>query len=197
VVSAARRRRTRRAAWVSAAVLSLAAAVGLPLSLGGSEHARGGVGSSSMPGPPNSGVARPAIRPPEAMVRAEIYASALAYETGGSSAAVVHVRDRVCATVVTEPELHCGDGVIPADVQRRVGALVVQRVRFVGPVPAPISVDEPSLVVFGALTVEGGRATLGIEEFCGPLCGHGRTLVLSRSDGNWRVVGSTGPQWIS
>jgi hypothetical protein len=41
------------------------------------------------------------------------------------------------------------------------------------------------------------RATLGIEMFCGPLCGDGKTLVLARTDDGWRVTGTTGPEWIS
>jgi hypothetical protein len=43
----------------------------------------------------------------------------------------------------------------------------------------------------------GDHARLGMEMYCGPLCGSGTTYLLTRHGGAWRITGQSGSHWIS
>jgi hypothetical protein len=129
---------------------------------------------------------------------AQIYAAALVGGPSSSKSPVrIYVRDHVCTAVPTNPGVQCDDRPISAEVQRSVRKLLGNKVEFVAHTQAPRRQGVSAVIVFGALTVTGAHATLGMEVLCGPLCGQGETLVLTRRDGRWRVTGTTGPEWIS
>jgi hypothetical protein len=194
VISALRRRRQRRSAVLGAGLLIAAVAVAVPLLSG----AGGGDGTAAA-----DGTRGPSTSPGTSMVlasaeRGAIYAAAIGGgRTPEAVRAQIFVRDHICGSVPLNPGVPCSDSPIPADVQRVVHNLLGNRVRFSAHPPNPSGSGGPTVIVFGDLHVTGNRATLGIELFCGPLCGSGRTLVLTQRAGQWQVTGSTGPEWIS
>jgi hypothetical protein len=178
-MSAAHRRRLRRFAWLGSAgvVLACAATVTLLLDSGASD----GTGGSD-----------------DVSDRAEIYAAALVHggygEPGAGPSRVIRIA--ICETVDQQPAGEdCNDGQIPIEVQRQVCSLV--DVQFVEHIASPQRPGDSAIIVFGALSVQDDHAMLGMEYLCGPLCGQGQTLILAKTDGTWRVTGTTGPAWIS
>jgi hypothetical protein len=60
----------------------------------------------------------------------------------------------------------------------------------------PTKEDIGLILTFGAPEVDGPRATIVSEMWCGMLCGDGTTFTLERSDtGDWLVTGTTGEGW--
>jgi hypothetical protein len=129
--------------------------------------------------------------------RAEIYAAAL---SGGRYplSRPLWVRTRICAAIPRVPRFPaCSGGTIPADVQRRVIALLGPRLRFAARPPAPHRTGDVPVVQFGTLMLHPTQARLGIETLCGTSCGAGETLLLRRQGGRWQAVGTVGPRWVS
>ncbi|MDT4912117.1 MAG: hypothetical protein QOC66_1245 [Pseudonocardiales bacterium] len=199
VVAAGNRRRTRRSAWLIGGVLAVAAAVTVPL-LVGAAGGRGPAVAGQTQAPPDTtaGSRVSANVGGQISDRAAIYAAALIHRSEPSTPAGVDVRDRICEKAITDPGTKCRDSAIPLSVRREIAQLMPYGVHFVAREPGALNGTAPPLIVFGALAITSGkRATLGIEMFCGPLCGDGKTLVLARTDDGWRVTGTTGPEWIS
>jgi len=129
--------------------------------------------------------------------QAQIYAAALREVSPGTTD--VYIRIHTCDSAARFPASDdCLDARLPDDVQRDLDALVPANVSFVEQRVNPVEVDDPPLVIFGALEESGSTAKLGYELMCGPLCGQGETLLLTRqADGRWQVTGREGPSWIS
>jgi hypothetical protein len=53
------------------------------------------------------------------------------------------------------------------------------------------------VVVLGEPVIDGDRARVSVEQFRGVLAGEGRTLVLRRAGGRWRVVSAGRPDWLN
>lgn len=185
VMASARRRHRRWVATGAACVAMLALAIALPVAFGaGTPAAVSG-----------SGAARPPAGGPSD--RAKIYAVVIAgRSTGPIRGRPVNVLDHVCAGVPDEPTTDCTGAPIPVSVQREVVAVLGRRVHFVADARWPTDRDQPRVVGFGELIVDGDRATVGAESMCGPLCGTGETLQLTKRAGTWAVTGSIG-HWIS
>jgi hypothetical protein len=78
-------------------------------------------------------------------------------------------------------------------VSRQVGSAV----RFVSRPPVALPPGRSRLAVLGRAQLAGSRATVPVTVLCGPMCGEGETLVLTRSGGQWRVTGRSGPDWVT
>jgi hypothetical protein len=127
--------------------------------------------------------------------QAQIYAVAIDAVAPGR--ATVSARIRICRAPANRmPGQRCADGVIPIDVRRRIVALLGGRVNFVQNRPSPARRGDPPVIVLGRSPVGGATATLDVDVRCGPMCGQGETLVLSRSGGAWQVTGRSGI-WVS
>lgn len=187
IVRAAHRQRAWRGVLLGAGAAAVAAAVAVPLLVGGSDR----------PGPPTSGVYPMAGASPHGAVSTEvqaaIYAAALS-----DTARPVWVRNHVCNQVPTSPATsHCRDAPIPRAVQHAVVDLLGRAVHFAANPPIPRTPRAGSIVGFGRLQLHGDSARLGMETVCGGLCGQGETLTLRLRDGRWQVSGSVGPRWVS
>ena len=100
----------------------------------------------------------------------------------------------------TKPGLEpCDLQPIPQSVQDEVRAALPD-VRFVTRAETA-GLHGGVLVRFGRITYSDGAATrayLPVDVYCGPLCGEGTTLVLTRqANGTWAVTGRAGTSWIS
>jgi hypothetical protein len=203
VVSEARRRRARRAALWVAGVLAAVGVVAVPLLLVWPDRHVASQALRATPTTTPAGASRVERPIPVHWVgtRAQIYAAVLSHlakSQPGREPAAVDVQSVTCHAVASRPAGgECRDSTIPVEVQQQVRQILGGRVRFVPPAAGVQSTDQPQVVVFGELTIDADRASLGVEARCGPMCGAGWTLTLNRRHGAWQVTGRTGPSWIS
>jgi hypothetical protein len=118
---------------------------------------------------------------------------------GGPSSAGATDRDRAAIYAAALADSGSGDrvyirGSSSATEQAAVRRLLGPDVQFG---TDPVGSGRRSTDVLADLAINGDTATIRVELLCGPLCGHGKTLVLTRSDGRWHVTGTTGPVWVS
>jgi hypothetical protein len=155
-----------------------------------------------LPTRPISTAAQPSVRPaasaPSAPTQASVYAAVLTGPRRQGIVRPVWVASSICRSIPTTPKAAtCADAAIPPAVQRKVEELLGPQLRFTASPPLPRHPGDAPVVEFGRLDVRGDWARLGIETFCGPVCGEGQTLVLRLRGGHWRVTGSVGPRWVS
>ena len=141
-----------------------------------------------LPAPTVSG--RPTPGPSDAD-RAAVYLALL-----GGAGGRVFVMDHSCGDVGKGPSFDCTGPAIPVGVQARIRAARGGDVRF-GSTPPDVARTRKVIVGFGEPSIVGGRARLGMEMYCGPLCGSGSTYLLARQGRAWHITGQTGSHWIS
>jgi hypothetical protein len=193
VVNAGRRRRNRRIALIATTVLVAAGLVAGVIAVFATAPRENGARADAAG---SSRVVHPGT-PQPVSDQAQIYAAAL--REASPSGADIYVRALTCDSAAQRPASDdCVDARIPDQVQQELDALVASDLSFVEGNVTPVGVDDPPLVIFGALEQSGATAKLGFEFMCGPLCGQGETLVLTEQpDGRWQVTGREGPAWIS
>ncbi len=136
---------------------------------------------------------------PRHSAEALIYAAAL----GGREAQAdiragnaVWIRHRFCNGMIElDRRGRCDPAVVPRSLQLEIRALVGRSVHFTARPPEP-SLHAP-VITLGQVRQRGDRAEVAIDVHCGPLCGRGETLVLTRRAAGWTVTGQTGMAWIS
>jgi hypothetical protein len=123
--------------------------------------------------------------------RASVYLALL-----GGAGGRVFVMDHSCGDVGKRPSFDCTGPAIPAGVQAQIRAARGGDVWF-GSTPPDVGRIRTVIVGFGELSIVGARARLGMEMYCGPLCGSGTTYLLARQGRTWHIIGQTGSHWIS
>lgn len=143
-------------------------------------------------GRPLAVTAIPVARPDTSTAR--IYAEVLD-SVGGSGR--VYVSTRLCAGMVDIARGRrgpCVPGTIGPRLQQQIRAATGGRLVFATRPPQP----GPAVVVrLGSVTITGARAEVAYDLNCGPLCGHGETVLLTRTGGQWSRTGTGDYSWIS
>ena len=88
---------------------------------------------------------------------------------------------------------------IGSDVRAQIAAALSYPVQWVDKSPVR-GLDNPehgTVVTLGPIEDLHAEVHVAIETWCGGLCAEGKTLVLREVSGVWRVIGTTGPEWVS
>jgi hypothetical protein len=94
----------------------------------------------------------------------------------------------------------CRPGPIPAGLQRYLQRLMGPGLRITDDPPVPRltrRIGGTVIVQLGRADVHGTRALVAVDYHCGPVCGQGETLVLTRTSHAWAITGHSGQAWIS
>lgn len=151
--------------------------------------------------------ALPSTAPPSSAApvsnQAQLYAAALGERSPVASRLrrVTYLVARFCTGMIDIGHRGpCRAGPIPTELQRQLRALAGPNLKITAH-PPPVDPQRrfPRAVVvqFGTPVVRGDTARLAVDYRCGPMCGRGDTLLLTRADGRWAVTGRTGPGWSS
>jgi hypothetical protein len=169
-------------------------------------------GSAASSGTPTSPAAPPSSSPPSsspppstpaASEQAQIYAAALGERSAVASQLrrVTYLIAHFCSGMVDIGDRGpCRPGPVPEGMQQQLRRLVGPNLRITD---NPPTIDPrqrfPRAVVvqFGTADVHDGSARLPVDYRCGPMCGSGDTLLLTRTGGRWHVTGHVGPAWTS
>ena len=108
----------------------------------------------------------------------------------------MYIRDHtVCSQLLRQPP--CPPVLIPHDVRDQIVDVLGPQVVFTPSPPTRLSPGRAIAVTLGAPKIDGDRASVSVETNCGPLCGLGETVVLTRTSDGWKRTGTTGSSWIS
>ena len=170
-----------------ACVLAIAIAVPLTLSSVGSTPRAAGIGPTA---PPN--VVRDNVDD-----SAQVYIAVLRYALS-SPAGPVWILTHTSSDIVPSNGGASATYLIASDVRDEISAELTYATWVdKSPVQGLDNKEHGTLVTLGPVEHVGSQVHVAIETWCGGLCAEGKTLVLRQVAGVWRVVGTTGPEWVS
>jgi hypothetical protein len=170
-------------------------------------------GSAQQESPPTAPHSTPQATPPttdsvpsqSVSDEARLYAAALGGPDRGNVASkmrrVTYLIAHFCTGMIAiDRRGPCNAGPIAPGLQRELLRVMGPGLRITDNPPQPQlkgRMGGTVIVQFGSADVHGNEARVAVDYRCGPLCGQGETLVLTRTGEVWTITGHTGRSWIS